>query len=142
MELIDDIIKCGIQYSHLLISGWYGNNPDFIKGVEERICNYITALYVNRRVFFHLPGEPTRNKHYMRDVVTTLKDNAFYEISCSKVNGNSCTVFVADMIIKVKGLGKRRILIVKPIKSKKNLDKIEFLMTNDSDSDVSFLLHS
>ena len=59
----------GIQYSHLLIDGWYVNSPDFIKGVEERNCKYITALYANRRVFFHLVGEPTRNEHYMRDIV-------------------------------------------------------------------------
>lgn len=142
LELIDDIIKRVIQYSHLLIDGWYGNSPDFIKGVEERNCKYITALYANRRVFFHLVGEPTRNEHYMRDIVITLEDDAFCEVGYTKANGDSYIVYVADMIIKVKGLGKRRILIVKPGKSEKNLDEIEVLMTNDSDSEASFLLHS
>lgn len=142
LELIDDAIKRGIEFSHALIDGWYGNSPDFIKGVEERECLYITALYANRRVFFHLPDEPARNEHYMRDIVIALEDDAFCQVSYAKANGDSYTVYVADMIIKVKNLGKRRVLIVKPSKEEKNLDEIEVLMTNDTDSSVSFLLHS
>jgi hypothetical protein len=146
LELIDDIIKYSLFPS---FDRWL-NSPDFIKGVEERNCKYITALYANRRVFFHLVGEPARNEHYMRDIVIALEDDAFCEVGYTKANGDSCIVYVADMIIKVKGLGKRRILIVKPSKSEKNLDEIEVLMTNDSDSDsnsdfkseASFLLHS
>lgn len=44
LELIDEL-KNNIQYSHLLIDGWYGNSPDFIIGVEQRECLYITGLY-------------------------------------------------------------------------------------------------
>ena len=64
LELIDDLPKAGIQFSHLLMDGWYGNSPDFIKSVEDKSYLYITVLYANgrsaanRRVFFRLPGEP------------------------------------------------------------------------------------
>ena len=54
LELIDDLPKAGIQFSHLLMDGWYGNSPDFIKSVEDKKYLYITALYANRRVFFEL----------------------------------------------------------------------------------------
>ena len=143
LELIDDLPKAGIQFSHLLMDGWYGNSPDFIKSVEDKGHLYITALYANRRVFFRLPGEPARNEHYMRDVVTALADDAFSAIQCTKANGELCTVYVAEIRLKIKNLaGKRRVLVVKPTSEEKDMELIDVLMTNDTYSDASFLLRS
>ena len=30
LELVDDLQKRGIRFSHLLVDAWYGNSPDFI----------------------------------------------------------------------------------------------------------------
>lgn len=142
LELVDDIIRRGIRFSHLLIDGWYGNSPDFIKGVESRERLYITQLYANRRVYFRLPGEPARNEHYMKDVATTLGDEAFSDVRYTKANGEESVVYVADMTLKIKNLGKRRVLIVKPTLQEKNIDNIDVFMTNDVDSDIPYLLRS
>lgn len=141
LELLDDIKKRGIRFSHLLVDGWYGNSPDFIKGVESGENLYITQLYANRRVFFRLPGEPARNEHYMKDVATTLGDDDFSEVEYTKANGEVRTKYVADISLKVKNLpGKRRVLIVKPTPQEKDMDEIDVHMTNDTTSDVASLL--
>jgi hypothetical protein len=141
LELLDDIKKRGIRLSHLLVDGWYGNSPDFVKGVESREYLYITQLYANRRVFFRLPGEPARNEHYMKDVATTLGDDNFSLVEYTKANGEVCARYVADISLKVKNLpGKRRVLIVKPTVEEKNMDEVDVLMTNDTSSDVASLL--
>ena len=143
LELIDDLPKRSIRFSHLLMDGWYGNSPDFIKSVENKAHLYLTALYANRRVFFRLPGEPARNEHYMRDVVTALADDAFSSVQYTKANGETDTVYVAEIRLKIKNLpGKRRVLIVKPKLQEKDMEQIDVLMTNDTSSDVPFLLSS
>jgi hypothetical protein len=141
LELVDDLLKRSIRFSHLLVDGWYGNSPDFIKGVESRECLYITSLYANRRVYFRLPGEKDREEHSVKDVVTTLKDDAFSMIEFTKANGEVRTAYVADMRVKVKNLpGKRRVLVVKPTPEEKNMKNIDVLMSNDTLSDVPSML--
>lgn len=141
LELVDDLKRRGIRFSHLLVDGWYGNSPDFIKGVESRGCLYITSLYANRRVYFRLPGEKNRNEHSVKVVVTTLKGDAFSETQYTKANGEICTVYVADMRMKIKNLpGKRRVLIVKPTPEEKNMKNIDVLMSNDTLNDVPSML--
>ena len=97
LELVDDMIKRGIRFSHLLMDAWYGNSPDFIKGVESRDRLYITSLYANRRVYFPLPGDESTDEHSVKDVVTTLNDDAYSETQYTKANGDMCTVYVADL---------------------------------------------
>ena len=87
---------------------------------------YITQLYANRRVYFRLPGEPAKNEHYMKDVATTLGDEAFSDVRYTKANGEESVVYVADMTLKIKNLGKRRVLIVKPTLQEKNIDNLKF----------------
>jgi len=143
LELIDDIKNRNIQFSHLLIDSWYGNSPDFIKGVEDRKCLYITPLYANRRVYLDLSGDNSPSEHPVKDLVTVLSDDAFLEVQYTKANGEVCTVYVADIKVKVKNLhGMRRVLIVKPTKEDKNMDNIDVLMTNDTKKGVPFLLRS
>ncbi len=142
LELVDDLIRRGIRFSHLLVDGWYGNSPDFIKGVESRKCLYITSLYANRRVYFPLPGDESTDEHSVKDVVTTLSDDAYSEVQYTKANGDICTVYVADLRMKVKNLpGKRRVLIVRPTPQEKDMRNIDVLMSNDTLSDVPSLLH-
>jgi hypothetical protein len=142
LELVDDLIRRGIRFSHLLVDAWYGNSPDFIKGVESRKRLYITSLYANRRVYFRLPGDESVEEHSVKDVVTTLSDDAYSEVQYTKANGDICTVYVADLRMKVKNLrGKRRVLIVKPTLQEKDMRSIDVLMSNDTLSDVPSLLH-
>jgi len=145
LELVDDMIRRGIRFSHLLVDAWYGNSPDFIKGVESRECLYITSLYANRRVYFPLPGDESNgstDEHSVKDVVTILSDDAYSETAYTKANGDICTVYVADIRMKVKNLpGKRRVLIVKPTLQEKDMRSIDVLMSNDTLSDVPSLLH-
>ena len=142
LELVDDMIRRGIRFSHLLVDAWYGNSPDFIKGVESRDRLYITSLYANRRVYFPLPGDESTDEHSVKDVVTTLNDDAYSETQYTKANGDICTVYVADLRMKVKNLpGKRRVLIVKPTLQEKDMRSIDVLMSNDTLSDVPSLLH-
>jgi hypothetical protein len=142
LELVDDLIGRGIRFSHLLVDAWYGNSPDFIKGVESRERLYITSLYANRRVYFRLPGDESIDEHSVKDVVTTLSDDAYSEIQYTKANGDICTAYVADLRMKVKNLpGKRRVLIVKPTLQEKDMRSIDVLMSNDTLSDMPSLLH-
>ena len=47
--------------------------------------------------------------------MTALADDAFSAIQYTKENGELCTVYVAEIRLKIKNLvGKRRVLIVKP----------------------------
>ena len=69
----------------------------------------------------------------MKDVVTTLKEDAFSETQYTKANGEKRTVHVADISLKVKSLpGKRRVLIVKPTLEEKDMRNIDVLMSNDT----------
>lgn len=143
LELVDDLLRRGIQFRHLLVDAWYGNSPDFIKGVESRKRLYTTSLYANRRVYFRLPGEKNREEHSVKDVVTTsfAIEDAFSRTEYRKANGEVRTVYVADMSVKIKNLpGKRRVLIVKPTPQEKNMKNIDVLMSNDILSDVPSIL--
>jgi hypothetical protein len=143
LELILDIQKRNIVFSHLLIDSWYGNSPDFIKGVEDKKCLYITPLYANRRVYINLPGNNSPSYHQVRDLVTVLSDDAFVQIQYTKANGEVYTVYVVDINLKIKNLpGERRVLIVTPTREEKNMDKIDVLMTNDTESSAPFILRS
>jgi len=141
LELVDDLHRRGIQFFHLLVDGWYGNSPDFIKGVESRKGLYTTSLYANRRVYFRLPGEKNREEHSVKDVVTTLREDAFSKTEYRKANREVHTVYVADISMKIKNLpGKRRVLIVKPTLEEKDMKNIDVLMSNDTLSDVPSIL--
>jgi len=141
LELIDDMKERGIRFSHLLIDAWYGNSPDFIKGVEDRGCVYITSLYANRHVYFRLPGEESIGEHSVKELVTSLEDASFPEVEFTKANGETRKVYVADITLKVKNLaGERRVLIVKPTAQEKDMDNIDVLMSNDTLSDIASML--
>jgi hypothetical protein len=45
--------------------------------------------------------------------------------------GEKRTMYVRDMFLKIKGIGKHRVLIVKPTPEEVDWDKIEVLMTTD-----------
>ena len=140
LELVDDLISRDISYSYLLIDGWYGNSPNFIKVVESRKSLYITSLYANRRVYYQMPDETGISEHQMKDIVTVLEDDAYTEKVYTKANGEKCKVYVADTMLRIKKLGYRRVLIVKPTKEEKNLEEIEVLMTNNFHVNVESLL--
>jgi hypothetical protein len=141
LELVDDIRKRGIRFSHLLVDAWYGNSPDFIKGVESRKCLYITSLYANRHIYFRLPGEESVREHSVKELVISLDDDAFPEVQYTKANGEVRKVYVADITLKVKNLpGERRVLIVKPTPQEKDMKNIDVHMSNDTLSDVPSML--
>jgi hypothetical protein len=99
-------------------------------------------LYANRRVYFPLPGDEFTDEHSVKDVVTTLSDDAYSAVQYTKANGDICTVYVADLRMKVKNLpGKRRVVIVKPTLQEKDMRSIDVLMSSDTLSDVPSLLH-
>jgi len=125
----------------LLIDAWYGNSPDFIKGVEDRDCLYITSLYANRHVYYPLPGEESIGEHSVKEIVTSLEDASFPEIHYTRANGETRKAYVADITLKVKNLsGERRVLIVKPTPGEKDMDNIDVLMSNDTLSDIPSML--
>jgi len=141
LELIDDLEERGIHFIHFLIDAWYGNSPDFIKGVEYRKHLYITPLYANRRIFCRLHDEPDSVEHNVKELVTSMEEDAFIKTEYTKANGEGCIAYVAEMKLKIKNLpGKRRILIVKPTKEEQDMRKIYVLMSNDFDSEIPLLL--
>ncbi len=102
---------------------------------------YTTSLYANRNIYFRLPGEKNREEHSVKDVVTTLKEDAFSKTQYIKANGTARTVYVADMRIRIKNLPvKRRVLIVKPTPKEKDMKNIDVLMSNDTLSDAPSVL--
>lgn len=142
LELINNLKERDIEFSHLLIDSWYGNSPDFIKGVEKRECLYITSLYANRRISFDLDS-CEKNEHQVKDLVTVLSDGAFLEKQYTKANGEVSTAYVAEMNLEIKNLsGTRRVLIVKPTPFEDDMDKIDVLMTDDTENSIPFLLRS
>lgn len=141
LELIDDAKERDIHFSHLLVDAWYRNSPDFIKGVEYRNHLYITPLYANRRIFCCLPGDTDSVEHNVKELVTSIEEDAFIETRYTKANGEVCIAYVAEMKLKIKNLpGKRRVLIVKPTKAEQDLRKIVVLMSNDFNSEIASLL--
>jgi len=141
LELIDDLKERGIHFSHCLMDAWYGNSPDFIKGVEYRKHLYITPLYANRRIFCRLCGDIDSVEHNVKELVTSMEEDAFSRTEYTKANGEACVAYVAEMKLKIKNLpGKRRVLIVKPTKEEHDLRKIYVLMSNDFDVEIPLLL--
>jgi DDE superfamily endonuclease len=122
-----------VEYSHILADGWYGNSPGFIEGLEQRQKLYITSLYQNRRVYYRLPGEPARNEHYLKDVVTALvgEELCFVRVGFERANGDMAEVFVREIELKIKNLGWRRVFICKPSAQELDLEQMDVLMTND-----------
>jgi hypothetical protein len=141
LELIDDLQKRKIRFSHLLVDAWYGNSPDFVKGVEYRKHLYITPLYANRRIFCRLCGDLDSVEHNIKELVTSKEEEAFSKIEYTKANGEECTAYVAEVKLKIKNLpGKRRVLIVKPTREEKDMRKIDVLMSNDFESEIPMVL--
>jgi hypothetical protein len=137
LSLVDKAIegksRRGLKFSHILVDGWYGNSPRFIQGLEQRQLLYITTLYQNRRVYYCLPGEPARNEHYLKDVVTALvgESQCFERVEFVTASGQRREVFVRELEIKIKNLGWRRVLICKPSAEETDLDQMDIFMTND-----------
>lgn len=140
LELVDDALKRQISFSHVLVDAWYGNCPEFTKKLEEKKILYITSLYVNRRVYYQLPDEIARNEHRLGEVVTLLEAECFSKVEYLTASGEERTVYVKDLFLKIKGIGKHRVLIVKPASDEVNLDKIEVLMTTDETSKAAVIL--
>ena len=140
LELVDDAIKCQISFSHVLVDAWYGNCPGFTKKLEEKQIHYITSLYANRRVYYQLPHEVARNEHRLGEVVTLLEAECFSEVEYTTASGKSRKVYVFDVLMKIKGIGKHCVLIVKPSPDEVDMDNIEVLMTTDENSRAEDLL--
>lgn len=140
LELVDDALERKINFSRVLVDAWYGNCPCFTKKLEEKQIIYITSLYANRRVYYQLPCEVARNEHRLGEVVTLLEAECFSEVKYSTASGEVRTVYVLDIFLKIKGIGKHRVLIVKPTPDEVDMDKIEVLMTTDEKSEAAVLL--
>jgi len=140
LELVADAIKLQISFSHVLVDSWYGNCPGFTKKLEEKQVIYITSLYANRRVYYQLPHEVARNEHRLGEVVTLLGAECFSEVEYTTASGEARTVYVFDVYLKIKGIGKHRVLIVKPSPDEIDMDKIDVLMTTDENSKTADLL--
>lgn len=133
-----------VEYSHILADGWYGNSPGFIGGLEQRQKLYITSLYQNRRVYYRLLGEPARNEHYLKDVVTALvgEIQCFVRVEVERANGEMAEVFVRELELKIKNLGWRRVFICKPSAQELDLEQMDVLMTNDKEISVEQLVRA
>jgi len=140
LELVDDACERQISFSRVLVDAWYGNCPGFTKKLEEKQIHYITSLYANRRVYYQLPHEVARNEHRLGEVVTLLEAECFSEIEYTTASGEARTVYVCDVLMKIKGIGKHRVLIVKPSPDEVKMDNIEVLMTTDENSKAEDLL--
>jgi len=134
-----------LEFSHVLVDGWYGNSPRFIEALEQRQEFYITTLYQNRRVYYRLPGEPARNEHYLKDVVTALvgESQSFLRVEFERASGEIREVFVRELEeVKIKNLGKRRVLICKPTAEETELEQMDVFMTNDKEISQRKLLRA
>lgn len=81
------------------------------------------------------------SEHCVKELVTSLGNDAFSLVHYTKANGEVYTVYVADMSLKVKNLpGMRRVLIVKPTLEEKDMRNIDVLMSNDTLSDAPSML--
>jgi len=90
-----------------------------------------------------LSGDKSPSAHSVKDFVTVLSDDAFLEVQYTKANGEVSTAYVVDISLKIKNLpDKKRVLIVKPTPFEDDMDNIDVLMTNDTESSISFLLRS
>lgn len=103
---------------------------------------FVPSLYANRRIYFDLDS-CEKNEHQVKDLVTVLSDDAFVEKQYTKANGEVSKAYVAEMNLEIKNLsGKRRVLIVKPTPFDDDMDKIDVLMTDDTENSIPFLLRS
>ncbi len=135
LELVDDAIKRQISFSRLLVDAWYGNCPGFTKKVKNR---FITSPRYTQIVVSTINFEVARNEHRLGEVVTEAE--CFSEVEYTTASGEARKVYVFDVLMKIKGIGKHRVLIVKPSPDEVEMDNIEVLMTTDENSETADLL--
>ena len=98
-------------------------------------------MYANHRIFCRLCDDIDSVEHNVKELVTSMEEDAFIKTEYTKANGEGCIAYVAEMKLKIKNLpGKRRVLIVKPTKEEHDLRKIYVLMSNDFESEIPLLL--
>jgi SRSO17 transposase len=132
LELAQRARDWGLSFRAVVADAWYGRNPRFIKGLEERSLPYVVELESAQRIFARLGGELASSEHRLKEVLGLLKPKDFRPARLRSADGTQRQVFVAALDVKIKKLpGKRRVVVVthRPEAPQEDED-LRFLTTN------------
>jgi hypothetical protein len=113
LELIDSAVKMGLKFRAVVVDSWYGRNVQFLKELENRNLPYVAELTGSQRVFARLSGDIASNEHWLREALGLLAPGDYRPVELENADGTKRQAHVAQMDIKIKGLGgKRRVVVV------------------------------
>ncbi len=112
----------------ILIDGGYGNNSNFLRGVEELKLTYIGGLAKNRlvKVINEKTGETEAEKR-LDEITLSLPKNSFQAVTIEL--NKPKTVWVTTLRVEISKLeGKRTIAIVMNASSPEEATEIDYLV--------------
>ena len=121
----------------ILIDGGYGNNSNFLRGVEELKLTYIGGLAKNRlvKVINEKTGETEAEKR-LDEITLSLPKNSFQAVTIEL--NKPKTVWVTTLRVEISKLeGKRTIAIVMNASSPEEATEIDYLVTNKEGDKVT-----
>ncbi|MGK7934440.1 MAG: IS701 family transposase [Xenococcaceae cyanobacterium] len=137
LKLIKKTIQRKFHPGIILIDGGYGNNSNFLRGVEELNLTYIGGLAKNRlvKVIKQKTGKKEPEKR-LDEITLSLPKNNFQAVTIEL--NQPKTVWVATIKVEITGLeGERTIAIVMNASSPESATEIDYLITNSQGDKVT-----
>jgi SRSO17 transposase len=134
LGLIDDAVKRGIAFRHVVADSFYGSATYFIGTLEERGLKYVVDIKPSMHIYHRLPGDVARNEHRLEEALALLKPQDFRPVRLVSPDGAERETRCARLDVKIKKWsGKRRVVVVTddPIHPETD-EEIRFLTTNDT----------
>ena len=137
LKLIKKTIERKLHPGIVLMDGGYGNNSNFLRGVEKLRLTYIGGLAKNRKVqvINQKTGEKEAEKRLDEITLSLPKHN--FQVVTIELNQPK-TVWVATIKVEITGLeGERTIAIVMNASSPESATEIDYLITNEEGDKVT-----
>jgi SRSO17 transposase len=134
LTLVDDAVKRGIGFRHVVGDSLYGSATHFVATLEERGIKYVVEIRPSMRIYHRMPGDVARNEHRLEEALALLKPQDFRPVRLISPDGTERETHCARLDVKIKKWpGKRRVIVVTndPVHPERDEEK-RFLTTNDT----------
>lgn len=129
LELIDKCLERDLKPGRVLADSFYGDNINFLLGLEERKLEYVVALKGPRRVYVELPGDKRREKHRLDEVVKTITAEQLTKVTLNLDEPRDVWVATFDVHFP-KLTGTRQIAIQLNAPSFDTATEVDYFLTN------------
>jgi len=132
LDLVDRAVALGLPFRAIVADSWYGCNPRFIKGLDERCLPYVVELRPDQRIYARLSSDIGPNQHRLKEALSLLSPEDFRPVRLTNADGTERQVHVAQLRLKIKKVpAKRRVIVVTTRPEDLPSDKdLRWLMTN------------